>query len=413
MMGSSGKAKLNGSGKQKLDSQTPLTLPHDAGLPKNSVPRNTRSSTRLPTSGQTSSSSLDRSEPQHPSLPTQAPKTRRQKVKNKPPQATRVETLSPIKVKEQLVELNIDILRLRARVVHTWGQADATSLWGFSDDLHPSTGFRLCDGFDQTWFVSTGTTSPVPLSKHAFASDVRQRTLELNEIYTKDENKELFDKVTALLEKEVVEKCQDEWDGNRDDPYVPPTEWEHVKKQYDGLKLAQMIATTRLKTGEALLLDHYQVRVIEITTDGIVASQRVVVPFGLSLAAFYKRLDALFPPDSDHDQEVIEILRNKLRVVEKYGNNQGVEKAQTLLKELERPFFVMDGSDSERTAWTSKLLMKDAYKLQPGKNPDRIRGWTLLADDAALRGMEQGKLAGKHPVVVRVRPSPNNSTSSF
>lgn len=397
-MGSSAKTRPGESSKPRMDPQPPLDVP------QNSMSRNSSSSTRpLLQEPTPQPSDQDDEEPQQQLLPSQAPKSRGQKNKNKLHQAIKADTLNPMKIKEQLIDLYLDIMRLRTRVVYTQGQADATSLWGFSDDLHPSTGFRLCDGFEHTWFVSTDTSLPVPPSQDVFASDIHKRTVELSAIYAKDENKELFNTVTALLEKEVIETCQDEWDCNKNNPFVPPTEWEQVAKDYDGLHLSQMIAKTRLKTGDALLLDHYQIRVIEITKDGCFASQRVVFPPGLDLAAFCQRLDALFPPDNDHDRQVIDIVRNKLRIAEKYGSDLGIQKAQPLLKKLEKPFFQAGDEHSEINVWTYRLFAKDTYQLPQGKKPDR-RGWTKLSDDTAFRDMEQGRIAGKYPVVVRVRP---------
>lgn len=318
------------------------------------------------------------------------------------------ESLSPESLKERLIEVRLDIMRMRSRVIYKTGQADATALLcGMESDMTPLKGFHVFDGYDQTWYVSIDCSEPIDPSHQGLADSIRKRQLELQTIcrtHTDDETHSvLFTKASALIEHEVATTCQDEWDHNKDKPLLPPAEWVRVKQGIsDGSQLIDMVAKTRLISGKALLLGYYRAKVLELTIDGKFSARDVTFPVGLQVATFCERLDAWFPPDHEHNQQAIDAVRKKLNIVVQNGTEVGKNKAQCLLKELDESFYHMEMPGNERKTWSFGLFAKEDYAFTHGQGPEKPDFWTKLHGDEAFAELEGGRLAGKHAVMVRV-----------
>lgn len=318
------------------------------------------------------------------------------------------EDLSPESLKERLIEIRLDIMRVRSRVIYKTGQADATALLcGMESDLTPLKGFHVFDGYDLTWYVSTDCSESIHPSRQHLADSIRKRQLELQTIcrvHTDDTpHSVLFAEASALIEHEVATTCQDEWDYNKDKPLLPPAEWVRVKQGIsDGSQLIDMVAKTRLITGKALLLGYYRAKVLELTIDGKFSVRDVTFPIGLQVTTFCERLDAWFPPDHKHNQQAIDAVRKKLNIVVQNGTEVGKNKAQCLLKELDESFYHMDMSGTERKTWSFGLFAKEDYAFTHGQGPEKPDLWTKLHGDEAFAELEEGRLGGKHAVMVRV-----------
>ncbi|CAM1503001.1 Fc.00g077770.m01.CDS01 [Cosmosporella sp. VM-42] len=327
-----------------------------------------------------------------------------------PRRLTRADILTPERLKQQLIDLKLDALRLRADLVYTNDQVDGTFLfpWDYSANgpKFRGKGFYVFDGFDRTYFVPEDRISPVPPSRKALLDDVNNRRQNMEKMYHSGEHSMLFDAARTLLKAEVATTCQGEWEEDKNDPDAPRREWNDVKHLFNGSQLVDMIAKTRLINGKALLLGYYRINLLELTLNGKMATRRIEMPTGLDVASICERFDILSPPDSDHDKAILDAIHKKLNVVVQHGSEVGKTKAQGYLRNLNTPgwYGYFRESRSERSAWNFKLFAKEDYKLPPGKGPGKPGpggGWIEIKDQEAVKAMEDGVRAGRHPVVVR------------
>lgn len=203
-----------------------------------------------------------------------------------------------------------------------------------------------------------------------------------------------------LLEDEIKEKCQSQWDTNFKRPYLAPSRWEDVRHAYNVDDLVFMIAKARLEDGREQLPGYYQVLVLELGIDGKITYQRASVPSDIDLNGLVSRLDSWYPYDDEHSADLIKHFRHKLDSVSRKGDESQDRKIQAIYRQLCR-FVEMERQDCELSQWIFRLWTKPDYSVPFGKSPDRVRTWTKLTEDK-YQELLAGVRTVKYPVFVRV-----------
>lgn len=333
------------------------------------------------------------------SNPSKKPKRAQQTTAKNPTRPPKNELLDPRKFKEEMVSWCLDNWGARAYVVYENDQLDGTSLWSPTFGQEGSSeGITIFDGFDRTWFVPIEDRSPLPLSKLPIAESLQKRQDAMIALSSGDGCVALYNKVRIFMEQEARSMCQNEWDGNRNIPNLPPMSWADVRSKFSLPLMLRMIAKTRLIDGRALLPGYYQVSIVELTTEGKLMVRRVSIPPDVEIAGVLLRLDTWFPVDDEQTQEVFKAIRKKLNIVLQNGNDAGKKIAHGCLRDLEKPLY---NPAQEGAKWVFKLHSRENYTVPVGKGPGKLSSWTDLKDEDSLNVLKEGVCAGRHPVVIR------------
>ncbi|RMJ13837.1 hypothetical protein CDV36_006503 [Fusarium kuroshium] len=304
------------------------------------------------------------------------------------------------KLAEDMILYRLDHWRARATVVYTTGQRDATPLWSphWAGVVPQQKGYSLFDGFDRTWFIPFDISTPLPQDKQHIADDLQRRGKEMKEIF-EPKRDFILPRLQAVLEQEIKTKCQDQWDQNCERKDLPPMKWTEVRHKYGITELVNVVAIGRLADGRALLPGYYTVILLDLAVDGKMLFQRVNMPPDISLQGFTSRLESWSVSKSEDDENLLELVRAKLQRISLRGTAAGMQKAQNLLDQLNKPTF-KDSQGSEMDAWVFKLNHNANYYIRSAQGPADIRRWKGLTE-ATFDEFVQGVRGGKHPVVVR------------
>ncbi|QPC78916.1 hypothetical protein HYE68_009668 [Fusarium pseudograminearum] len=304
--------------------------------------------------------------------------------------------------KELMIRLRLDDWKARAQIVHTPGQVDATALWspqfaGIESNKHGMISF---DGFGRTWFVPFDLNAPVPSGKQSVVDDLDKRRKELGHAHRvrATGDKEFHDKIVRLIEDEVKETCQSQWNKNAES-HMAPTQWIDVQQTYDLPGLVSMIARARLEDGREPLPGYYQAIALELGIDGKITYKRTSVPSDVDVKGLISRLESWYPHSDEHNIDVIKRFSRKLEFVSEHVDEAQKRKCQTMYRQLGR-FVEAEGPECELSQWIFRLWAKPDYSVPIGKSPDRISTWTKLKEDT-YKDLLAGVHINKYPVFVR------------
>ncbi|KAM0303722.1 hypothetical protein ACHAPM_003291 [Fusarium culmorum] len=304
--------------------------------------------------------------------------------------------------KELMIRLRLDDWKARAQIVYTPGQVDATALWSpqFAGIESTKHGMISFDGFDRTWFVPFDLNAPIPLGKQSVVDDLDKRRKELGHAHRvrATGDKEFHDKIVHLIEDEVKETCQSQWDKNVES-HMAPTQWIDVRQMYDLPGLVSMIARARLEDGREPLPGYYQAIALELGIDGKITYKRTSVPSDVGVKGLISHLESWYPHSDENSIDVIKRFRHKLDLVSEHVDEAQKRKCQTMYRQLSR-FVETEGPECELTRWIFRLWVKPDYSIPAGKSPDRISTWTKLKEDT-YKDLLAGVHINKYPVFVR------------
>ncbi|KAM0436025.1 hypothetical protein ACHAPT_002917 [Fusarium lateritium] len=330
-----------------------------------------------------------------PKRPQKAPKTGSQ-------QAPKGYGVNVKKFAEEMVRYRLDHWRARGKVVYTNGQQDATALWSpqWAGVAPPKRGgYNFFDGFDRTWFIPFDVATPLPQEKQYIADDLQRRGNEMKDIFVSRRDY-LLPRIRDVLEEEIKTKCQDQWDLHWEKKDLPPMQWADVRHQYGLLQMVDLVARGRLADGRALLPGYYSIIVLDLAIDGKMIFQRVNMPLDVSLQGFMLRLESCSTSKNEDEGRLLELVRVKLQRIVHRSATTEAKKAQSLLDQLNKPFFKEGCQGSEMESWVFKLNHNANYNIRPAQGPANIRQWKGLKEET-FGEFVQGVCAGKHPVVVR------------
>lgn len=260
----------------------------------------------------------------------------------------------------------------------------------------------MFDGFDRTWFIPFDISTPLPQDKQHIADDLQRRGKEMKEIF--EAKKEyILPRLQVVLEQEIKTKCQNQWDQNWEQKHLPPMNWVDVRHKYGITEQVNLVAKGRLADGRALLPGYYTVIVLDLAVDGKMIFQRVNMPPDIDLQGFLSRIESWSVSKSEDDEHILDLVRTKLERVLLRGTAAAMQKAHSLLDQLNKPTFKVDCEGSEMGAWVFKLNHNVNYYIRSAQGPADIKRWKGLKE-ASFDEFVQGVRAGKHPVVVRVSP---------
>ncbi|KAF9761791.1 hypothetical protein IL306_003694 [Fusarium sp. DS 682] len=310
---------------------------------------------------------------------------------------------SPREFKELMIQYRLDHWRARAQIVHIKGQSDLTALWSphWAGIEIADRGLNVFDGFDRMWFVPFDISTPLPAEKQEIADELMKRRHELYAAYrtklARDKNFQA--KLMKLIEEEVKETCQAQWDHNTSESDREPVTWNDVRAGFQLTHLVTMIAQARLADGKEQLPGYYQVKVLELGVDGKITYRRVSLPSDINMKGMLSRMNSWFPSDNEQSQHTINTFQRRLESILKRGGEAQRKKAQGLYRQLNE-YVMAEKPTSERNSWVFKLRLSPTYFIPAGKSPDRINTWTHLKE-TTYQELLDGARAKKYPVFVR------------
>lgn len=305
--------------------------------------------------------------------------------------------LTPKKWCEEIISLYVKVLLLRAKEVYRHGDIDWTSFWSPVEGPDNSTrGFSVSDGFDRTWFVPSGGLRPLPRQKDMVA--LQQRIDAFQRLASQPDSR-FVAKVIAIFDLELREKCQSDWNEEREATDGPLITWEAARSKFSELQIVGILAKRRLIDGRALLPKYYRVNIIEISDTGALFARREAIPGDVDVEGIRLRLDTWSPVDNVRTRDSMRAIRRKLDVVHISGTAMGQKKATNIQRGVDR-----SNCDHLREGghWFFKLRVDHNYTLKPGKGPGKMDSWTPLGGTGSLDLLKEGVLDGKLVIFARV-----------